>query len=295
MSIVISVFFFVVIVVVLLLGGCLLIGLLSGNKSPSGQDVSSPQKDPSPPPPPKDTSLPSEKVLPVEDVSKINLIQVIPSSCYLSPREERIFKVKATNKMGAEINPGLIQWQATGGAIDSQGKLIVDRRSKGTFKVTAISRVDNLTCSVNYTVLPKLTNIEIITTKEIVIPRQDVDLDLRGTDQTRAEINIEGQPIWSTTTGKISPKRKLIVDFPNRIVYITAKISGLEAKTTIRVGERPQKVVDPIYPIDIPIQVQRRLRLKLIYLSRSFMTIILKMNYLQTNQNQLRNLAGWYL
>ena len=252
MSIVINVFFFVVIFFVLLLGGCLLISLLSGDKSQSGKDVSSPPKDPSPPPPQKDTSPSIDKVLAVEDLNKINLIQIIPSSCYLSTREERIFKVKATNKMGAEINPGLIQWQATGGAIDSQGKLIVDPRSKGTFKVTAISRVDNLTCSANYTVLPKLTNIEIITTKETVIPGQEVYLELRGTDQTHTEINIEGQPIWSTTTGKISSKRKLVVDLPNRIVYITAKISGLEAKTTIRVGERPQKVVDPIYPIDIP-------------------------------------------
>ncbi len=252
MSIVISVIFFIVIVFVLLLGGCLLIGLLSGNKSPSGKDVSSPPKDPSPPSSTKDTSLSSDKVLPVEDVNKINFIQIIPSSCYLSPSEERIFKVKATNKMGAEVNPGFIQWQATGGAIDSQGKLIVDPRSKGTFKVTATSRVDNLTCSINYIVLPKLTSIEIITTKEIVIPGQEVYLELRGTDQTQADINIEGQPIWSTTNGEISSKRKLIVDLPNRIVYITAKISGLEAQNTIRVGDRPQKVVDPIYPIDIP-------------------------------------------
>lgn len=237
---------------VLLLGGCLLIGLLSGNKSPSGEDVSSPPKDPSPPPSPRDTSASSDKVLPVEDVNKINLIQVIPSSCYLTPSEERIFKVTATNKMGAEVNPGLIQWQATGGSIDSQGKLTVDPRSKGTFKVTAISHVDNLTCLVNYTVLPKLTNIEIITTKEIVIPGQEVSLELRCTDQAQAGINIEEQPIWSTTNGEISSKRKLVVDLPNRIVYVTAKIIGLEAKTMIRVGARPQKVVDPIYPINIP-------------------------------------------
>lgn len=221
------------------------------NTSPSTQDVPSPPKDPSPPPP-KDTSLSRDKVSQVENVNKINLIQIMPSSCYLSPGEEKIFKVKATNKMGSEINPGLMQWQATGGTIDSQGKLIVDPRSKGTFKVTVISPVDNLTYSVDYTVLPKLTSIEIITTKEIVMPGQDVCLELRGTDQTQAEINIEGQPIWSTTTGEISSKRKLVVDLPNRIVYITAKIRGLEAKATVRVGECLHKVVDSIYPIDIP-------------------------------------------
>ena len=240
------------IVFVLLLGGCLLIGLLSGDKSPSGKDVSSPPKGPSPQPSPKDTSLSSDKVLPVEDVNKINLIQIIPTSCYLSPSEERIFKVKATNKMGAEINPGFIQWQATGGTIDPQGKLIIDPRSKGTFKVTAVSWIYDLTCSVNYTVLPKLTNIEIITTKEIVIPGQEIYLELHGIDQAEAEINIEGEAIWSTTNGEIRSKRKLVVDLPNRIVYITAKISGLEAKTMIRVGEYPQKVVNHSYPINIP-------------------------------------------
>jgi hypothetical protein len=247
--------FVVIVILAVVAFFVLLLGwsVLSANTSPSTQEVPSPPKDPSPSsPPPKDTSLSRDKVSRVENVNKINLIQIIPSSCYLSPDEERIFKVKATNKMGAEINPGLMQWQATGGVVDSQGKLIVDPRSKGTFKVTVISPVNNLSCSVDYTVLPKLTTIKIITTKEIVIPGQDVYLELWGTDQTQAEINIEGQPIWSTTTGEISSKRKLVVDLPNRIVYITAKISGLEAKTTIRVGERPQKVVDPIYPIDIP-------------------------------------------
>jgi hypothetical protein len=210
-------------------------------------------------PPPKEVPPPSpeivkssENVLPIEDINKINFIQIIPSSCCLSPHEEKIFKVQENNKMGAEVNPTLIQWQATGGSIDSQGKLIVDPRSKGTFHITATSRVDRLTSSANYTVLPRLTNIEIITTKKIVIPGQDVYLELRGADQTGAEINIEGQPIWSTTSGEVISKRKLVVDLPNRIVYITAKISGLEAKTTIRVGDRPQKVVNPIYPIDIP-------------------------------------------
>jgi hypothetical protein len=255
-SIVTVVFWIVLSLLALLVLFLFLFVIFHRHTPESTKDVpSSPENTPPPkevPPPQQKTAKSSDKVLPVEDVNKINLIQIIPSSCYLSPSEERIFKVKATNKMGAEINPGLIKWQATGGSIDSQGKLTVAPRSKGTFKVTAISRVDNLTCSANYTVLPKLTNIEIITTKEIVIPGQDVNLELRGTDQTQAEINIEGKPIWSTTTGEISSKRKLVVDLPNRIVYITVKISGLEAKTTIRVGERPQKVVSHIYPIDIP-------------------------------------------
>lgn len=255
MFVIIFAIFAIVVFVVLVLSGCLLVGclldsLLSGNISPSVQEVSSPSKDPSPPP--KEISLSRDKVLPEEDANKINLIQIIPISYYLSLCEKKIFKVKATNKIGAEINTGLIQWQATGGKIDGRGKLIVDSQSKGTFKVTATSDINNLTCSANYTVLPKLTNIEIITTKETVIPGQEVYLELRGTDQTQSEINIEGQPSWSSTTGEISPKGKLLVDLPNQIVYITAKINELEAKATIQIGDRPHKVVNRIYPIDIP-------------------------------------------
>jgi hypothetical protein len=224
--------------------------------APTKEVLSSPENTPPPkevpPPPPPKTAISIENVSPVEDVNKINFIQIIPSSCFLSPYEERIFKVKGTTRMGAEINPRLIQWQATGGSIDIQGKLIVDPQSKGTFTINAFSRHYNLSCSTNYIVLPKLTNIEIITTQEIVIPGQEVYLELRGTDQAQAEINIEGEPIWSTTNGEIRSKRKLVVDFPNRIVYITAKISGLEAKTTIRVGDYPQKAVSHTCPIDIP-------------------------------------------
>lgn len=185
-------------------------------------------------------------------IDEADEIEIIPEFCYLIPSEEKIFEVKATNTMGEDVALRLIQWQALGGAIDSQGKLIVDPRSKGTFHITATSRTNLLTCSASYTVLPKLTSIEIITTKEIVIPGQEVYLELRGTDQTGAEINIQGQPIWSTTSGEIISKSKLVVDLPNQIVYIMAEIGGLEAKTTIRVGERPHQVVNPIYPIDIP-------------------------------------------
>jgi hypothetical protein len=162
----------------------------------------------------------SKNTSPSEGIDEADELEIIPEFCYLTPSEEKIFEVKATNTMGEDVSPKQIHWQALGGVIDSQGKLIVDPQSKGTFLVTATSRADRLTCSTNYTVLPKLTSIEIITTKEIVIPGQDVYLELRGTDQAGAEINIEGQPIWSTTSGEIISKRKLVVDLPNRIVYI---------------------------------------------------------------------------
>ena len=218
---------------------------------PSSPKNTPPPKEVSPPPPPK-IAKSSENVSPSKDLNKIFTIRIISDLSYLIPGETKFFKIKATNESGDEIDPGLIHWKATGGEIDSQGKLIVGSQSKGTFKVTATSP-DNMSCWVNYDVLPRLTNIEIVITKEIVMPGQIISLQLVGKDQTNENIDIEGKPVWHTSSGEINLSQKLIVNSPNQIVYITANIQGLEAQATVKIGDYPhESVVQRDYEIIIP-------------------------------------------
>jgi hypothetical protein len=62
-----------------------------------------------------------------------------PDLIILKPSQERVFTVHGIDQFGKYIDPGQIFWRATGGKIDSQGRLIVENDAKGSFRVTAIS------------------------------------------------------------------------------------------------------------------------------------------------------------
>ena len=62
-----------------------------------------------------------------------------PELLFLKPSQERVFTAHGIDQFGEYIDPGKILWRATGGKIDSQGKLIVENDAKGSFRVTAIS------------------------------------------------------------------------------------------------------------------------------------------------------------
>ena len=62
-----------------------------------------------------------------------------PDLIFLKPNQERLFTVYGIDQFGKYIDHGKILWRATGGTIDSQGKLIVENDIKGSFRVTAIS------------------------------------------------------------------------------------------------------------------------------------------------------------
>lgn len=97
-----------------------------------------------------------------DETKSLYRLEVSSSSFFfLAPNQGEIFKIKGFNKLGNEIDPGLINWQAEGGDINNAGKLIVASTAKGIFKVTATSVANNLSCSVTYTVMPKLTSIKI--------------------------------------------------------------------------------------------------------------------------------------
>jgi energy-coupling factor transporter transmembrane protein EcfT len=62
-----------------------------------------------------------------------------PDLIFLKPNQERLFTVHGIDQFGEYIDPGKIFWSATGGTINSQGRLIVENDIKGSFRVTAIS------------------------------------------------------------------------------------------------------------------------------------------------------------
>jgi energy-coupling factor transporter transmembrane protein EcfT len=62
-----------------------------------------------------------------------------PDLIFLKPNQEQLFTVHGIDQFGKHIDPGNILWRATGGTIDSQGRLIVENDIKGSFRVTAIS------------------------------------------------------------------------------------------------------------------------------------------------------------
>jgi energy-coupling factor transporter transmembrane protein EcfT len=63
----------------------------------------------------------------------------VPDLIILKNGQERVFTVFGIDQLGVHIDPGQILWSATGGKIDSQGKLIVNAEAKGHFKIVATS------------------------------------------------------------------------------------------------------------------------------------------------------------
>lgn len=143
----------------------------------------------------------------------------------MAPNQVNIFKIKGFNKLGNKIDPGLINWQAEGGDINNAGKLIVASTAKGIFKVTATSVANNLSCSVTYTVMPKLTSIKITPPHQTVPSGESISFKLIGIDQTGEIVSIKTQPVWSTSIGEIDSTGKLVVNQPNQIAYIAARIN----------------------------------------------------------------------
>jgi hypothetical protein len=76
----------------------------------------------------------------IKEASRLVAVEIdAPDLIFLKPSQERIFTVHGIDQFGKYIDPGNIFWKATGGKIDSQGKLIVENDAKGSFRVTAIS------------------------------------------------------------------------------------------------------------------------------------------------------------
>lgn len=194
-----------------------------------------------------------------DETKNLYRLEISYSSLLLTPNQGEIFKIKGFNKLGNKIDPGLINWQAEGGDINNAGKLIVASTAKGIFKVTATSVANNLSCSVIYEVIPKLTSIKITPPHQTVPAGESISFKLVGIDQTGDIVSIKMQPVWSTSIGEIDSTGKLVVNQPNQIAYISARISGLEANAivniknnsqTVLLQETPPSVLDinPIYP-----------------------------------------------
>jgi hypothetical protein len=170
----------------------------------------------------------------------------------LAPNQVNIFKIKGFNKLGNKIDPGLINWQAEGGDINNAGKLIVASTAKGIFKVTATSVANNLSCSVTYTVMPKLTSIKITPPHQTVPSGESISFKLIGIDQTGEIVSIKTQPVWSTSIGEIDSTGKLVVNQPNQIAYIAARINQLEANAKVSIKNHSQTVVLQETPTSVP-------------------------------------------
>lgn len=130
-----------------------------------------------------------------DETKNLYRLEISYSSLLLTPNQGEIFKIKGFNKLGNKIDPGLINWQAEGGDINNAGKLIVASTAKGIFKVTATSVANNLSCSVIYEVIPKLTSIKITPPHQTVPAGESISFKLVGIDQTGDIVSIKMQPV----------------------------------------------------------------------------------------------------
>ena len=72
-------------------------------------------------------------------LSTLVILAIEPKITVLSPNQEQLFTITGIDQFGQKIEPGKLIWRATGGVIDSTGKLIVSPDAKGAFSITVVS------------------------------------------------------------------------------------------------------------------------------------------------------------
>jgi hypothetical protein len=106
----------------------------------------------------------------------------------IKPRESLNFQLIGIDQQGDKIeSEQKVNWKATGGSIDRKGKLTVNSKSQGVYKVRAIVG-NSLNVSANYNVLPKSSDLTTL-------------LRLANPDLKQQET--ESKSSWSATGGEI--------------------------------------------------------------------------------------------
>lgn len=133
---------------------------------------------------------------------RLSRIVVSPSQVRLEFGQSQIFSVRGLDQNGQQMNIGQVEWQATGGNIDTNGLFLVGQ-SEDNFTVTATVGLLKDSASVSVVEPPRLTRLVIAPQQVRLEFSQRQTFSVRGLDQRGDEINI-GQVSWYATGGEIS-------------------------------------------------------------------------------------------